>query len=146
MAFRKHMVLAFALLAVTAMVSSCADDTAAPNTEDEVPLLAPTNVRAAVVNGNDVQVSWNPSSQPNVAGYNLYRREVGDGGAPRRVNGSRIQATHFIDQSAYVEKEYEYRVTAVSSKGTESHFTAVVIETNTVVGDGRGGVPIPTNE
>jgi fibronectin type 3 domain-containing protein len=145
MAFRKHVVLALALLAVTATVYGCSDDTTAPNTQDETPVLPPTNVRAAVVNGGDVQVSWDSSSQPDVTGYNIYRREVGHGG-PQRVNGSRIQATHYIDQGVVVDKAYEYRVTAVNSKGKESRFTAVIIKTGAVIGDGRGGVPIPLTD
>ena len=145
MAFRKHLVLALALLAVTAMAYGCADDTTAPNSQDETPVLPPTNVRAAVVNGGNVQVSWDPSTQPNVNGYNVYRREVGHGG-PQRVNGSRIQETRYVDQGVLVHKEYEYRVTAVNSKGKESRFTAVIIQLNSLTGDGRDGVPVPITE
>ena len=145
MAFRKHMVLAFALLALTAIAYGCADDTTAPPTQDETPVLPPTNVRAAVVNGGDVQVSWDPSSQPDVAGYNVYRREVHHG-EPERVNGSRIHATNFVDPDTNIEREYEYRVTVVNSRGKESRFTAVVIETHDVLGDGKTGIPGPTIE
>jgi len=140
MAFRKHTVLAFALLVLAAIALGCADDTTAPNTQDEAPVLAPTNVQAIALSGGDIRVSWDPSSQPNVTGYNVYRREVGQGN-PNRINGSRVRETRYIDETAQIEREYEYRVTAVSSKGKESRYTAVSIR-NRVQQDSKDEVPI----
>ena len=140
MAFRKQFVLAFALLALSAIALGCAEDTTAPNTQDEAPVLAPTNVQAIVVNGGDIQVSWDPSSQPNINGYNVYRREIG-ADAPSRINRSRVHATSYTDGNAEWSHEYEYRVTAVNSKGTESRYTAVLIENRTPAGDRKGGTP-----
>lgn len=140
MAFRKQFVLAFALLALSAIALGCADDTTAPNTQDEAPVLAPTNVQATVINGGDIQISWDPSSQPNINGYNVYRHDTVNG-AVGRLNTTRVQATTWVDAGALLSREYEYRVTAVSTKGTESRYTAVVIENRHAQGDAKGGKP-----
>jgi len=140
MAFRKQFVLAFALLALSAIALGCAEDTTAPNTQDEAPVLAPTNVQATVLAGGNIQITWNPSSQPDISGYNLYRREVGNGNS-NKLNGSRIHATDYVDNTTRVASEYEYRVTAVNTRGRESRFTSVVVETPDVGGDRKGGTP-----
>ena len=140
MAFRKQFVLAFALLALSAIALGCAEDTTAPNTQDEAPVLAPTNVQATVLAGGNIQITWNPSSQPDISGYNLYRREVGNGNS-NKLNGSRIHATDYVDNTTRVASEYEYRVTAVNTRGRESRYTSVVVETPDVGGDRKGGTP-----
>jgi fibronectin type 3 domain-containing protein len=140
MAFRKHSMLAFALLAVIPIAFGCAEDVTAPNTQDEAPVLAPTNVQAIVRDGGVIEISWDPSSQPSVNGYNVYRGEVGKA-APTRINASRVRATTYTDRTARPSREYEYRVTAVSSKGSESRFAAVQIENRRHLRDGKIGPP-----
>jgi fibronectin type 3 domain-containing protein len=139
MAFRKHAGLALAL-ATAILCFGCADDINAPNTTDEQPVLPPTNVTASALNNGHVQVKWDASSEPTINGYNLYRREVGHG-SPTRLNNTRILTTNYLDQNTLVQKQYEYRVTAVNSKGKESRFTAVIIVTHDVIDDGSGRVP-----
>ena len=138
MAFRKHVMLAFALLTLIAIALGCADDTTAPTQENEAPVLAPTNVQAVVMSGGDIRVSWSPSSQPNVAGYNVYRLDD-EVGVIGRLNPSRIAATSYVDATALPLHVYEYRVTAVSTTGRESRFAAVTIQN--VIGDRNSGTP-----
>jgi hypothetical protein len=140
MAFRKQSLLAFALLALSAIALGCAEETTAPNTQNEAPVLAPVNVQATVVNRDDIQISWDPSSQPNVAGYNLYRLDTANS-AIGRLNQSRIEATHYTDETAVSGHEYEYRVTAVTVKGGESRYASVVIRNRVPLGDRKGDVP-----
>jgi hypothetical protein len=59
-------------------------------------------------------------------------------GSPKRLNPARILSTAYEDQTTSARRQYEYRVTAVNSNGKESRFTAVVIETHVLVGDGSG--------
>jgi fibronectin type 3 domain-containing protein len=139
MAFRKQAALALALASVI-MFLGCTDQLNAPTTTDEQPVLPPTNVTAYALNNGAVRVRWDASSQPTINGYNLYRREVGYG-SPKRVNSARILATQFLDDNTAVPKEYEYRVTAVNSKGKESHWTSVIIETRLVVDPGTTKLP-----
>jgi hypothetical protein len=127
MMHRKHLALAFALLSVSMFALGCAEDATAPDPQqDEAPLLAPINVQAAVVNGGDIRISWNASSQPNVAGYNVYRVDLSDD-AVARLNPSLLASTSIVDASARFGREYDYRVTAVSDRNTESRFTTVTI-------------------
>jgi len=126
MALRKHVTLAFALLALTAMLVGCANDTVAPVGQNEAPVLAPTNVRAEIVNGGDIFISWDPSTQVTVRGYNVYRNDPANS-VIARLTPSVISETSFTDGTAEFSHAYEYRVTAVSSKNTESSYTAVVI-------------------
>ena len=143
MAFRKQMALMLALALVT-VCFGCADEINAP-TEDEQPVLPPSNVRALALSDGYVQVTWDASSQPTITGYNLYRREVGSG-SPKRLNSTRIESTQYTDGHTAAPREYEYRVTAVNSKGKESRHTAVVIWTHDVIDDGSGRVPLPQSE
>jgi hypothetical protein len=138
MAFRKHTALALALAMVT-ICFGCADEINAPG-DDEQPVLPPTNVRAVALPDGDVEVLWDASSQPNINGYNIYRREVG-GGGPHRLNDTRILDTEYRDDTTSASRQYEYRVTAVNSKGKESRHTAVVIEARDLIDDGPGKVP-----
>jgi hypothetical protein len=135
MAFRKQIVLALAMVLMT-ICFGCADELNAPNPQDEAPVLPPTNVRARLMSDGDVQVLWDASSQPDINGYNLYRRELATGN-PKRLNNSRILDTEFLDSSTSAPKDYEYRVTAVNSKGKESRHTAIVIRTYDPVEDGK---------
>ena len=144
MAFRRQIALA-AALAFSSICFGCADDTTAPMTEDEQPVLPPTNVRALALSDGEVQVLWDASSQPTINGYNLYRRDGGQG-SPKRLNPTRILATQYLDGTTAPQRQYEYRVTAVSSKGKESRFTSVVIQIHAAVGDGPGRDPARDNQ
>ena len=61
----------------------------------------------------------------------------------QRLNGSRILATQYHDDGTAAPRQYEYRVTAVNSKGKESHWTAVVIQARTIVDPGTNKIPSP---
>jgi len=139
MAFRKHAALALAL-ASAIICFGCTDNINGPITTDEQPVLPPTNVSAPALSDGHVRVKWDASSEPTITGYNLYRREVGHG-SPKRLNATRILTTLYVDQDTAVQRQYEYRVTAVNSKGKESRFVAVVILTHDVIDDNPAKVP-----
>ncbi|MCI0452814.1 MAG: fibronectin type III domain-containing protein [Candidatus Latescibacteria bacterium] len=139
MAIRKHLVLVCALLAVSLVAFGCAEDAAAPNAnEDEAPVLAPTNLQAVVINGGDIQISWNASSQPNVRGYNVYRVDNIESSI-ERLNGSPLEVTSVVDGGARFGREYDYRVTAVSTKHAESAFASVTIRNREAPPSDRNG-------
>jgi fibronectin type 3 domain-containing protein len=128
MAHRKHLTLAFALLAMSVFAFGCAEDATAPGQQqDEAPVLAPTNVQAAAVSGGDILISWNASSQPNVVGYNVYRVELLEDSI-ERLNATPLAATSIVDRGAHFGREYDYRVTSVSDHNTESRFATVTIQ------------------
>jgi hypothetical protein len=139
-AFRKPVMFALALIALTAMYAGCADETTAPLVNnDEAPLLAPSNVRAVYVDG-DVRISWNASAQLNVRGYNVYRLDRENSNIAR-LTPSDISTTSFTDGFADYASEYEYRVTSVSTKNAESNYAAVVICTPPAPSDRKGRQP-----
>ena len=141
MAFRKQAALALALTSVI-MFLGCTDQLNAPNTTDEQPVLPPTNVSAFALSDGSVRVRWDASSEPTINGYNLYRREVGHG-SPKRINGARILATEYLDGGTAAPKQYEYRLTAVNSKGKESRWTSVIVQTQQLVDPGTNKIPAP---
>ncbi|HET6463063.1 MAG TPA: fibronectin type III domain-containing protein [Candidatus Krumholzibacteria bacterium] len=136
MVFRKQAALAVALASVIVMLG-CTDELNGPNTTDEQPVLPPTNVSAFALTDGHVRVKWDASSEPTISGYNLYRREAGHG-KPGKLNSGRIHAHEYVDESTVALKNYEYRLTAVNSKGKESRYVAVIVETRTIV-DGTSG-------
>jgi hypothetical protein len=138
MAFHKQAALALALASVV-MFLGCTDELNAPVT-DETPVAPPTNVSAFALSDGSVRVKWDPSSDLTINGYNVYRREVGNGSA-KRLNDSRVLATEYLDDGTAVPKQYQYRITAVNSKGKESHWTAVTIQTQTLTDPGTNKYP-----
>jgi len=130
MVFRKQAALVVALASVVFMLG-CTDELNSPNTTDEQPVLPPTNVSAFALSDGHVRVKWDASSEPTISGYNLYRREVGVG-KPGKINNGRIQATEYVDESTQALKNYEYRLTAVNSKGKESRFVSVIVGTRLI--------------
>jgi len=140
MAFRKCITLAFALLALTAMLAGCADETVAPVVQNEAPVLAPTNVRAEIVNGKDIRITWDPSTQLNVRGFNVYRLD-NENSSIARLNPSTVTQSSYTDGNAAYSHEYEYRVTSVSAKNAESNYAAVVITNRTPVPNRKGQTP-----
>jgi len=141
MANRTSSIAASALLAASLFVFGCAEDAAAPvQPEDEAPPVAPTNVQAIVINGGDIQISWNASSQPNVRGYNVYRVD-NEESSIERLNLSPLEVTSVVDGGARFGREYDYRVTSVNSKNTESAFATVTIRNREAPADRDDDLP-----
>ena len=84
-----------------------------------------TGVAAPV---HTVNLSWSPSSSPNVSGYNIYRAVyVSSCGAYLKVNGSALDtATTYSDSSVTDGTNYCYATTAVNSSNEESGYSNVV--------------------
>jgi len=139
MAFRKRASLALALTAVV-LCLGCTDELNAPATTNEQPVSPPTNVSASALNDGDVRLTWSPSSDPMVAGYNLYRREVGQNTATK-LNQTRLLDTQYRDETTVAGKSYEYRVTAVNTRGSESLWTSVTIQAEVDIVGGNGKLP-----
>ena len=135
---RKYLALALASAFLT-ICFGCADELNAPITTDEAPVPPPSRVTGVALDFNHVELSWAPSSQPIIVGYNVYRREVGNGTA-QRLNGNRIEEVSYLDGSVREGRVYEYRVTALSNKGKESRYRSIIIEMPAMPTDGSGKV------
>lgn len=65
-----------------------------------------------------VDLTWAPNTDPDLAGYNVYRRE--DGGAWSRINSALAPTPAYRDGNVAAGRTYFYAVTAVDVHGNES--------------------------
>jgi len=84
---------------------------------DVFPPPAPTGLTAVNAAGA-VDLLWNASSSPDLAGYNVYRST--DGGPFERVNKKRVPTPIFHDTSVEPGHHYQYAITAIDLSGNES--------------------------
>jgi fibronectin type 3 domain-containing protein len=77
---------------------------------------APPGGVAALLRDGAADVSWSPSSEPDLAGYRVYRAS---GGPARRVAEAAAGETSFTD-TALPSGTHAYTVTAVDRDGNES--------------------------
>ena len=83
----------------------------------------PTGLIAAP-QSDGMALRWRQNPEPDVAGYNLYRREEGQN-TWKKVNSTLIPELYFLDPSAELKKTYSYRLSAVdkSPSARESAFS-----------------------
>jgi hypothetical protein len=97
---------------------------------DVFPPLAVTGLVALPSFGGtpSIDLSWEPGSDPDVAGYNVYRAVTKASGPPVKLNAQPIPGPAYRDLKAVVGTEYTYTVTAVDTLGNESQPSAAVRE------------------
>jgi hypothetical protein len=102
-------------------------DTTVPTDYD--PPSAPTGLRCAATEGG-VSAWWNPSSEADLLGYNVYRARYRDGDLDwsRAVMLTEIPISEpsFFDDTTEPGAAYEYAVTAVDRSGNESQYSQSV--------------------
>lgn len=108
-----------AVAMVCALVAGCGSETTTSPTSVEAPILPPQDVMARQMPSGDVIITWTANTQSNLRGYNVYRLEVG-GTAIQKLTVTPTNNTRHIDGNVEWTKAYEYRVTSVSVKGSES--------------------------
>ncbi len=88
---------------------------------DAFPPAAPTSVTIASINST-VSLFWPLNTEPDVAGYNIYRAE--DEATPPaqwiRLNAQLHKTASYRDDRVMVGKKYVYQITAVDVFGNES--------------------------
>jgi len=101
---------------------------------DIFPPATPTDVRASVIvgnptnqlaNGAEVDLSWSINSEPDLAGYRVYRSEREDT-AGELVTPELLLSPAYRDTSVQPGRRYWYRVTSVDRSGNESAPSAPV--------------------
>ena len=70
----------------------------------------------------EIRLRWDPNSEPDLAGYNIYRSQV-SGSGYARLNGSLIPINSFTDSSVQADVTYYYVATSVKEHGLESAFS-----------------------
>jgi hypothetical protein len=66
-----------------------------------------------------VRLRWNPNTEPDLAGYHVYRAAA-SGGPFTRLDAATVTATEFVDGSAPDSASLWYAVSAVDATGNES--------------------------
>lgn len=103
---------------------------------DIFPPHAPTGL-AAIANDNtaasrSIDLSWEPNTEPGLAGYIVYRQQVApDGtlaGTPARLTSAPVPSPAFSDLTAQVGQTYSYRVVAIDTSGNQSPASAAARE------------------
>lgn len=98
------------------LVESADSPEACLEVKDVFPPAAPTGLTALLQEG-EVEVSWSPSSDADLASYRLYR--ASEGAAPQRVAEVPADRTSVRDAPA-AGALHVYTLTAVDGKGNES--------------------------
>ncbi len=98
---------------------------------DTFPPATPSGLAAVPGNGA-IDLSWEPDTEPDLAGYIVYRQTIAADGtlsaAPTRLTPSLIPAPAYSDLTAQPGQTYSYRVVAVDSAGNQSGASAEVRE------------------
>jgi hypothetical protein len=88
---------------------------------DIFPPAVPTRVQAVfsgVTQQAFIDLSWTPNSEPDLAGYNVYRRT--EGTQPVKINKDLVKAPAFRDPAVQAGTKYFYSVAAVDLRNNES--------------------------
>lgn len=110
-------------------VASAPGETITIEARDVFPPAIPSGLQAvADPEGHAIDLSWQPDTEADLAGYTVYRNEAGSTGAPVRVSPSAQPSASFRDTSALPGHTYEYSVSAVDRDGNESRRSADVEE------------------
>jgi hypothetical protein len=89
---------------------------------DIFPPAVPAGLQAVSdAEGNAIDLSWTPDSDPDIAGYFVYRRPADGSGPPVKVSGTApVVDSAWRDTAADAGMSYGYSVSAVDTSGNES--------------------------
>ena len=92
---------------------------------EEGPPLPPTNLEA-IAGDNVVALSWSPNSEPDLAGYNIYRSTTSGQDYTWLNTTSLIITSNYTDTDVVTPNTYYYVVTAVDTGSNESVYSSEV--------------------
>lgn len=81
------------------------------------PILPPSGLTAVNVD-DGILISWQPTLQDNLSGFNIYRYIRGE--EPRKIGSVNFDKNEYLDNSVTAGNLYFYFVTSVGLKGNES--------------------------
>jgi hypothetical protein len=97
---------------------------------DVFPPTVPTGLQAVFSGPGQtpfIDLVWTPVTDPDLAGYNVYRSEAGQ--QPMKLNTVLVRTPAFRDANITVGKTYYYSVSAVDERGNESARSEAATET-----------------
>jgi fibronectin type 3 domain-containing protein len=80
---------------------------------DLIAPVAPVGV-VAIPLQNGIELNWRRNREPDLLGYNVYRRKLGEK-EYKRLNESPLTQEAYLDADVVLQQEYEYVVTAVDT-------------------------------
>jgi hypothetical protein len=89
--------------------------------DDVFPPAVPSGLQAVYSGPGQppfIDLIWAPDTDPDLAGYNVYRRE--EGTSPVKLNAELVRTPAYRDSSVTPGKHYSYAVSAVDLRGNES--------------------------
>jgi len=89
--------------------------------DDVFPPAVPSELQAVFSGPGQkpfIDLVWAPVADVDLAGYNVYRRDVG--GAEIKLNSELIKTPAYRDEAVASQKQYVYSVSAVDTHGNES--------------------------
>lgn len=98
-------------------------------THDVFPPATPSDLQAVFSGPGQqpfIDLVWAPNTEPDLAGYNVYRHEAA--GAPGKLNSDLVKSPAFRDNAVVPGHEYSYSVSAVDLRGNESPRSEEAIE------------------
>jgi fibronectin type 3 domain-containing protein len=93
---------------------------------DLIPPSSPVGL-VAISLKDGIELNWRKNRDPDLLGYNVYRRKLGEGEF-KRLNESPLKKEVYVDTDVELDQDYEYTVTAVdnSIRKNESPFSEEV--------------------
>lgn len=91
---------------------------------DTTPPAVPQSLEA-LASETGISLSWQPGTEPDIAGYVVYRA---DDNSEVRLNPVPVASPQFADTTAVKGRRYRYRITAVDRAGNESGKSEPVTE------------------
>ncbi|MBI3951131.1 MAG: hypothetical protein HY314_11840 [Acidobacteria bacterium] len=109
------------------VVESADADPVAHTPRDTFPPAAPEGLTAGSANAV-ISLFWTANSEPDLAGYNIYRAERADASESEwvKLNAELHILTTFRDETSIRGKTYYYKVTAIDRAGNVSPASAIV--------------------
>lgn len=90
-------------------------------TKDIFPPAAPTGLQAVFSGVSQqpfIDLTWTPNTEPDLAGYNIYRRTEGQ--QAMKISSDLVKTPAFRDTAVQAGTKYFYSVSAVDLRGNES--------------------------
>ncbi len=137
------LIVALVTVALAGVLVGCGDNVVAPTDSgpDAAPPIAPVAVTATPT-PDGVLITWQPSSQASLRGYNVYRLDRA-ADVIARLTATPLSSTSYLDRDAQYGVPYEYRVTAVNVKNIESAPAAVFVTRTVSLGSKEPGRVAP---
>jgi hypothetical protein len=102
-------------------VASAPSDTITIDARDVFPPATPSGLQAvADSEAHSIDLSWQPDTEADLAGYNVYRRDAASTAEPARISPPAQPVPSFRDTTAQPGHPYEYSVSATDRDGNES--------------------------